>query len=117
MEPTTTALVIGSGMYALATAEVLSRHFERVAVTERDEPLALQQQHDALYAARLAKSARPGVQQVGRIHLEPSCGTLSPLCMWADTILPCRSAASDCGRPLFFPAVLLAHCSITSCTR
>lgn len=66
MEPTTTALVIGSGMCALATAQVLSRHFQRATVIERDEPLALQQQHDTLYAARLANSARPGVQQVRR---------------------------------------------------
>jgi hypothetical protein len=32
------AVVIGSGIAGLAAAEVLSRHFERVVVLERDEP-------------------------------------------------------------------------------
>jgi 2-polyprenyl-6-methoxyphenol hydroxylase-like FAD-dependent oxidoreductase len=60
-----TAIVIGSGMGGLATAQVLSKHFERVVIIERDDPRKLLQ-HTSLEAACMEGQARPGVQQVGR---------------------------------------------------
>lgn len=62
MEPTT-AVVVGSGMCGLATAEVLSQHFAKVIVLEKDQPLHLLER-TALDAARMENKARPGVHQV-----------------------------------------------------
>ena len=57
------AIVIGSGMGGLAAAQVLSKHFDRVTVIEKDDP------HDILglssvEVARLQSKGRPGVHQV-----------------------------------------------------
>jgi glycine/D-amino acid oxidase-like deaminating enzyme len=59
----TNAVVIGSGMCGLATAKVLTKHFAKVTVVERDQPQALLAQ-SALDAARMENKARPGVAQV-----------------------------------------------------
>ena len=57
-----TAVVIGSGMAGLVTAQVLSKHFDSVIVIEKDHPMDLLEL-TSLDAARM-DSARPGVQQV-----------------------------------------------------
>lgn len=60
-----TAIVLGSGIAGLATAEVLSEQFGRVLVLERDHPEA----NSAKSAVEIAREderggARPGVPQV-----------------------------------------------------
>lgn len=57
------AVVIGSGMCGLATAQALSSFFDHVIVLERDAPDSLLPQ-SAVDAAVVGSKARPGVQQV-----------------------------------------------------
>lgn len=60
------AVVIGSGMGGLSTAQVLSRYFDHVVIVDRDTPQPLLQQ-SALDAALMEDAARPGVKQVRQL--------------------------------------------------
>jgi 2-polyprenyl-6-methoxyphenol hydroxylase-like FAD-dependent oxidoreductase len=62
--PQQVAIVIGSGLGGLATAQVLSLTFDSVIVLERDKPEGLLEK-TSLDAAKMENRARPGVQQVG----------------------------------------------------
>lgn len=62
--PQQVAIVIGSGLGGLATAQVLSLTFDSVIVLERDKPEGLLDK-TSLDAAKMENRARPGVQQVG----------------------------------------------------
>lgn len=62
--PQQVAIVIGSGLGGLATAQVLSLTFDSVIVLERDTPEGLVDK-TSLDAAKMENRARPGVQQVG----------------------------------------------------
>lgn len=65
-----TAIVIGSGMAGLATAQALSKHFDRVLVLERDvdpasDPAIVNK--SAVEVASMKPPARPGVSQVNAV--------------------------------------------------
>jgi 2-polyprenyl-6-methoxyphenol hydroxylase-like FAD-dependent oxidoreductase len=72
------AVVIGSGMGGLATAQVLSRCFQQVVVVERDEPQPLMEQ-SAVDAAHQEELARPGVKQVSHGSMHATSGLLEGL--------------------------------------
>lgn len=59
-----TAVILGSGMSGLCTAKVLSKHFDRVTIIDRDDIPASWPQQPSTAAAK-QRGARRGVTQVG----------------------------------------------------
>ncbi len=59
---TAVAVVIGSGLAGLAAAQVLSEHFQRVLVIERDRPA--ENNEKTAVEIMSDEKARPGVDQV-----------------------------------------------------
>jgi len=68
------ALVLGSGMAGLATAQVLSKFFQRVIVLEKDFPEANNDMSAVEVANELEHDPRPGVAQV--------CTACCAACRW-----------------------------------
>jgi hypothetical protein len=81
------AVVIGSGMGGLTTAQVLSRYFEQVVVVERDQPQPLMEQ-SAVDAALQEVGARPGVKQASHGSMRASSRLAWRVCNRAAVGLP-----------------------------
>lgn len=74
--PPNVAIVIGSGMAGLAAAQVLTDHFERVLLVERDHPEANNHMSAVEMAQQTAEEeSRPGVTQVGACTLHSQLRT------------------------------------------
>lgn len=74
----TRAIIIGSGMGGLATAQVVSEYFHNVIIIEKDHADETMQK-TSVEAANVA-NARHGVLQVRRGPQEAAA--LAPACQW-----------------------------------